>query len=100
MGLLQRIILSRQLFGEMQTRCNCCGDLETIKILDKYADGSFTRKCGCGCAIYRFHEPDQNNEKSYFVKYYIPKNKYKKDYCKMDSFEKHGFKKEGGKYVK
>ena len=98
MGFLQRALVSKRLFGDLTTYCKHCKKKESFKIID--GQGTHTLLCGCGCTIYRFHFPDENNKTSFFVKSFVPKKFFKKEFKDKDSFEKNGFEKKNGKYIK
>lgn len=98
MGLLQRLVASKQMFNDIPTYCFKCKEKRTLKFFGP--DGSYTWKCGCGCEIFRFQEADDNNITSYFTRNFISKKDYRKDYKNKDVFEKAGFEKKNGKYIK
>lgn len=55
--------------------------------------GSHTYLCGCGCTIYKYCFADENHEKPYFLKTFVPKSQYNKKFAKMDKIEQLGFEK-------
>lgn len=104
MNLLQVGLRTRQILGQIETICKKCDKTETTKFYDDDSGslpaGSFTKRCGCGTWIYRYHLPDQNNPVAFYTKAFVSSQIFDKDYSKKDSFEKEGFKKINGKYVR
>lgn len=98
MGVIQRLIVSKQMFNDIPTYCKKCGQKRTLKFFG--FDGSYTWKCGCGCEIFKFHDADKDNVTCYFTRNFVSKKEYRKDYKNLDDFEKAGFKKMNGKYLK
>ena len=80
--LLLRNLIKNQALGITKTFCEECGKERTFKMTD--SNGTFTWKCGCGCSVYRY----KKDRKCYLVKHY------------RNEFERNGFKKKEGKYVK
>jgi len=105
MNLLQVGLRTKQILGEIPTVCKKCDKTETTKFYDDDAGslpaGSFTKRCGCGTWIYKFHLPDENNVTSYFTKAFVSAQIFDKDYKQKDLLQRNGFtKKSDGKYVK
>ena len=109
MNLLQIGLRTKQVLGDIPTICKKCDQKETTKFYDgddeKLPVGSFTKRCGCGTWIYRYHNvrehPDPNNLTSYFTKAFVDAKIFDKEYGKKDFLERNGFKKTAeGKYVK
>ena len=102
MGLLQNIIRTKQLSGDLDTFCIKCKKKERINPIDD--DGSYLKVCGCGCSVYKYHKPDEFHELAYFTKNFIPEHLFRRDFKKKSNLEKalinNGFKEEGGKFVK
>lgn len=104
MNLLQTGFITKQVLGDTPTICMKCRKTETSKF---YVDndgslpvGSFTKRCGCGTWIMKHHFPDEHNSTDYFTKAFVPVHVFDKDFKNKDSFEREGFKKVNGKYVK
>lgn len=99
MGVLQRLIISRQLFGLLPTFCVKCKEIKSFKIIDP--DGSYTIRCHCGCRILKYHLPDQNHLTAFFIEKYVTKEEYDRNYKKKSIPEQYGFKKieKNGKMV-
>lgn len=104
MNLLQTGFITKQVLGETPTICKKCGKTETSKFYlnndESLPVGSFTKRCGCGTTIYKHHFPDEHNATDYFTKAFVPVCGFDKNYKQKDSFEREGFKKVNGKYVK
>ena len=102
MGLIQKVITSKQMHGDLDTFCVKCKQKQVLREFGD--DGSYLRRCGCGCEIYRYHAPDEFHDIAYFTRNYIPKSCYKKNYKKLNKVEKiavdNGFDVKGGKIVK
>jgi hypothetical protein len=97
-GIFQATIAIMRAFGKIQTHCKTCGKPETFKELND--DGSHSYLCGCGCTLYRYHDPDLNHSGGYFVKFFIPRRVYDSHYKSKNALEKIGMKKTiNGKYV-
>jgi hypothetical protein len=92
MGLAEQIILSRNFWGDIPTFCSKCKLIETLKILED--EQSYTRKCGCGVAIYRAHEKDEGHQGFYFSKTFISKESFIKGHTKKTTTQKLGFQTE------
>lgn len=99
---MQNIVVLKQAQGNISTFCLKCKKKVTYSQFSD--DGSYTKKCGCGCEINRFHVADKYHDEPYFLKSYISKKEYKPNYNKKDLPERNGFKKietsKGVKYVK
>jgi hypothetical protein len=98
-------VIMHRATGSTNTFCLKCGKRETFKLLNDAksmrADCDHSYLCACGCTIYRFHEPDQSHETEYFVKSFIPREQYAKNYKIGKQFETNGFKKTiDNKFVK
>lgn len=108
MNLLQVGLRTKQILGTINTICKKCDKVETTKFYDddtgSLPAGSFTKRCGCGTWVYKFHnvneKPDPQNPVSYYTKAFVSAQVFDKDYKNKDSFEREGFKKVNGKYVK
>jgi len=109
MNLLQVGLRTKQILGTVNTICKKCDKVETTRFYDddkgSLPSGSFTKRCGCGTWVYRFHNvnktPDPNNKTSYFTKAFVSAQVFDKDYKQKDFIEKNGFRKTAeGKYVK
>ncbi len=108
MSLMTVGLRTKQMLGEIKTICKKCDKVETTKFYDGVSEslplGSFTKRCGCGTWIYKYHNvndfPDPNNNESYYTKAFVPVHVFDKDFKNKDSFEREGFKKVNGKYVK
>jgi len=101
MGLIQKIITSKQMHGDLDTFCVKCKVKQILREFND--DGSYLRRCDCGCEIYKYHAPDEYHDKAYFTRNYIPKSCYNRNYKKLSPFEKvaidGGFKKKGKIYA-
>lgn len=97
MGLLQRSLISKQFWGDLETFCKKCKQKRTMKFFD---NGNYTIKCKCGCDILTYHEPDENHVKAYYLRSFIPKGKFVKGFNKRTDAERLGFKLINGKLVK
>jgi hypothetical protein len=101
-GLIQNLIVLKQLQGNIATYCRSCKKRISYSQFDD--DGSYTKKCGCGCEVNRFHKADQFHNEPYYLKTFISKKQFNPNYKKLDEAEKQGFKKietnKGVMYVK
>jgi hypothetical protein len=92
----------KQMQGNINTFCIKCRQRINYSQFDD--DGSYTKKCNCGCEINRFHVADKYHDEPYFLQSFISKKQYNPNYKKMNDLEKSGFKKietsKGVKYVK
>jgi hypothetical protein len=104
MNLLQTGFITKQVLGKTPTICKKCNKTETTKFyMDNNCSlpvGSFTKRCGCGTWVYKHHFPDEHNATDYYTKAFVSVQIFDKDYCKKNIFEREGFKKLNGKYVK
>lgn len=91
-GLLQTSMATMRAFGLARTICVKCDKIETFKQINE--DGSHSYLCRCGCTIYKFHRPDQFHSDGYFLKIFVPANRYRKNWKNLDFFEKNGYIKE------
>lgn len=102
MGLIQNIVVLKQMQGNIPTYCIKCR--KRIIYSQFSDDGSYTKKCNCGCEINRFHKPDNYHDEPYFLKSFVSKKQYIPNYKEKDLIEKSGFVKtetsKGVKYVK
>lgn len=101
--LIRAIQLMHQRISLTPTLCGKCKKQITFKLLDEI-HLNFTTKCDCGVAIYRKMQKDDFHEEDYWLRQFIPKQHYIKNYKNLSAMEKEGMvKKEFGnkiKYVK
>ena len=91
MGLIQNIVVLKQMQGEIPTYCKKCKMKITFSSFDDV--GSYTKKCNCGCEINRFHSADEFHETPFFTKNFVSSKEFIKNYKTKDPAELLGFKK-------
>lgn len=96
-SIFQATLATMRAFGTMPTHCKTCGKPETFRELTD--TGSHSYLCGCGCTLYKYHDPDLTHSTGYFVKFFIPRRLYDRYYKQKNALEKIGMKKGlNGKY--
>lgn len=91
MGFVQNILVIKQVQGDIATFCKKCR--EKVRISEFGADGSYTKKCACGCEVNQFHAPDEFHSDPFYTKVFISKKEFVANYKKKDPAEMLGFKK-------
>jgi hypothetical protein len=85
------------LSNEIPVYCKLCKQKVTFK--ETKEDEIYTRKCGCGCEILQYHEPDNFHITKYFTRKYISEKEFIKNYQNKNCLEQNGFRKlENGNY--
>ena len=91
MSLLGSWRVIQSLTNEIPVYCAKCKKIQTFK--ETKEDEEYTRKCGCGCEIIKFHLKDEYHLTDYFTRKYISSKEFIKDYKNKDELEKAGFDK-------
>lgn len=90
--VIRAVQLMHQRISLIPTLCGKCKKQITFKLLDEY-HLDFTTKCDCGVSIYRKMKKDDFHKEDYWLKQFIPKHQYIKNYKDLSPLEKEGMQK-------
>lgn len=90
-GIIQTLLITRQIFGENPTYCKRCKKRLSFKMIR--GDASYTLLCNCGCTLVQYHRPDKYHKTCFWTTQFIPAKKFDPKHKNKDQIERLGFEK-------